>query len=111
MKQAKGSHDKGGIGAASSSTSSMKYEGKNGIPYNYAMPWMMCHKCEKKGLLASNCSMKKTQSSSWKRKSAHRQYADITNRTKTAPRQYVDKIGRTWKKSSKVVQIWIKKSD
>ena len=55
--------------------------------------------------------MKNTQSASWKWKSAHRQYADNTNRQKTAPRQYADKTGRTWKKSSKVVQMWIKKSD
>ena len=83
MKQARGPHDKGGIGAASTSTSSMKYEGKNGIPYNYAMPWMTCHKCGKKGHLASNCSMKKSQSASWKGKSAHRQYKQAKDSSET----------------------------
>ncbi|XP_074349862.1 uncharacterized protein LOC141689465 [Apium graveolens] len=29
----------------------LRYEGKHGIPYDYAMPWKICNKCGKKGHL------------------------------------------------------------
>ena len=36
----------------------LKYEGRNGVPYKYAMPWRTCNKCGGKGHLEKNCTAK-----------------------------------------------------
>lgn len=53
MKKTKVSLAREGLGmAANIKDKSMKYEGKHGIPYDYAMSWKICHKFQHKGHLA-----------------------------------------------------------
>ncbi|KAK1397680.1 CCHC-type domain-containing protein [Heracleum sosnowskyi] len=58
----------------------IKYEGRYGIPYNYAMPWKTCNKCGGKGHLERNC----TSQVNHKRKAA---YQNETYRQKPAYQQ------------------------
>jgi cell division protein FtsB len=68
MNQRKVPSNREGLGMASTSTSQGPYEGRAGIPYEYAMPWRVCHTCGNKGHLAKNCKVKTANLASWKRK-------------------------------------------
>ena len=39
----------------------LKYEGRKGKPYKYAMPWNKCSKCEGKGHLTQNCKVQNSK--------------------------------------------------
>ena len=85
----------------------LKYEGRKGKPYKYAMPWNKCSKCGGKGHLTQNC---KVQNS----KRAYQNEA--VNKTayqnnKTARQNGSSRMKKTGNLGSKVIQQWIKKSE
>jgi polyhydroxyalkanoate synthesis regulator phasin len=96
MNQRKVPVNREGLGLASTSKD-QEYKGRNGKPYEYAMPWDICRTCGEKGHLPKFCKGKGIQTASWRRKDTLQQQA-VNNR-------------RTGKSSTKVVQMWIKKTD
>lgn len=98
MKQTKAPSEKEILGIASTSKDkALKYDGKFGIPYDYAMPWRICNKCGKKGHFSKYCKIKNADPASWNRQTTYRQQAGRTKRTRN--------------QAPKVVQKWVKKSD
>ena len=84
----------------------LKYDGRQGKPYKYAMPWNKCAKCGGKGHLSQNCRVpppKKAYQKKSEKKTAYwnRQTAYQNGKGRS----------RTQHVYPTVVQKWIKKSD
>ena len=104
MKDTRSPLSREGIGFNSNKKEkSLKYDGRKGIPYNYAMPWKICRKCGKKGHLEKNCIYQADQ----KKKTAYWKASG----QKTAYHYQSSRTERTNNHSPKVIQKWIKKSD
>nr|XP_017256458.1 PREDICTED: restin homolog [Daucus carota subsp. sativus] len=59
MKSIKVPLDKDGVGHNfNKKANALKYEGRRGKPYKYAMPWKKCAKCGGQGHLAQNCRVR-----------------------------------------------------
>ena len=96
-----------GIGMnANKKDKALRYEGKHGIPYDYAMPWKICNRCGKKGHLEKHCKSQNGQKSYHGGNKQKTAYYVQNGRTKTA---YYHQAGRA--KSPRFIQKWIKKSD
>ena len=108
MKSIKVPLDKEGVGLNfNKRVTALKYEGRQGKPYKYAMPWTSCKKCGNKGHLAQNCRSQRATRVYQKgadKKPAYRN-------KQTASRNDSGRTQRTKNSSPKVVQLWIKKSE
>ncbi|KAL8109944.1 hypothetical protein AgCh_025879 [Apium graveolens] len=73
-----------GIGMnANKKDKALRYEGKHGIPYDYAMPWKICNRCGKKGHLEKYCRVQNGQKSYHGGNKQKTAYYGQNGRTKT----------------------------